>query len=371
MDSILNRYRNITVLVMVLAAQLFLLAYQVRSRQDVQTVRSWALSGFIPLSRMADAVRSNTFGVVSNYADLLRVKDENVQVKRALDQLKLENQFLRTELATAERGKALALFLQRTPNRIVAARVVGTVTGAKAVFVDRGTNDGVQKGMAVITPDGIVGKVSASYPSGSQVILITDASFAAGVISQKNRVHGALKGQGHSTCVIEYIQNEEKVDEGEWFFTSGDDRVFPKGLPVGQVKIARAGKMFFKEVFLIPSGLAQGLEDVLIVLEGVHQSIPDTLESAQPLHLLNPPPAEPKTERERVIRGAISTDADQVFDRYKRIGTVTGHSYGNGGVPNFNVNVDPGPVPAAKPASPAGAKPAVKPPDPADGKPAQ
>ena len=52
--------------------------------------------------------------------------------------------------------------------------------------------------MAVITPDGIVGKVVDAYPTASLVLLITDPTFAAGVISQKNRVHGTLKGQGHS-----------------------------------------------------------------------------------------------------------------------------------------------------------------------------
>ena len=85
------------------------------------------------------------------------------------------------------------------------------------------------RGMAVVTPDGIVGKVLDSYPTASQVLLITDPSFAAGVISQKNRVHGTIKGQGQSKCHVDYVQNEEKVDVGEMFYTSGDDRIFPEG----------------------------------------------------------------------------------------------------------------------------------------------
>ncbi len=76
----------------------------------------------------------------------------------------------------------------------------------------------------------------------AQVLLITDPTFAAGVISQKNRVHGTVKGRGEPTCIVDYVQNEEKVEAGEWFYTSGDDRVFPKGLPVGQVSVARHGK---------------------------------------------------------------------------------------------------------------------------------
>ena len=71
--------------------------------------------------------------------------------------------------------------------------------------------------------------------------------FAAGVISQKNRVPGQLKGQGNPNCLIDYVQNEEKVDVGEWFFTTGTERIFPKGLPAGQVTAVRNGKDF-KEI---------------------------------------------------------------------------------------------------------------------------
>ncbi len=97
--------------------------------------------------------------------------------------------------------------------------------------------------MAVITPDGIVGKVVNVYPTASMMLVITDPTFAAGVISQKNRVHGTLKGQGHSTVIVDYVQNEQTVEQGEWFYTSGDDRIFPKGLPAGQVAtVARPAK---------------------------------------------------------------------------------------------------------------------------------
>lgn len=362
MEMLLNRYRNITVLVVVLVAQLFLLAYQVKSQKDIRLIRVWAVTGVIPLAKVVDAVRANTVGLLDYYADLLKAHGENKRMSFELGKLKLENQFLRTELATAERAQALAIFQRRNPSRMVAARIIGTGTGggAKVVYVDRGSNDGVDKGDAVITPEGIVGKITASYPRAAQVILITDPSFAAGVISQKHRVHGTLKGQGHSTCQVEYIQNEEQVEVGEWFFTSGDDRVFPKGLPVGQIKIARSGKLFFKEVFLVPSGLQRGLEDVLIVLEGTHQDIPPITEIQQTLHLLPPPPPEPKSsiEADRVIRGVLSTDADHLLEKYRRIGAAQGHAYGSGGVPNFNANVDPPPPAAEKPPA---EKPAEKP----------
>ncbi len=354
MEFLLNRYRNVTVLVLALGAQLFLLAYQVKSREEVSPIRVWAVTGVMPLARLLDVIRAHTIGFVTGYAHLMRVSEQNKSLEETVARLKMENYHLRTELSTSERAKTLAMFAARTPSKTIAARVTGRgPDNSKTLFVDRGTTDGVQKNMAVVTPDGIVGRITAAYPDFSRVVLITDTNFRAGVISQKHRVHGTVKGQGHSVCTIDYIQNEEKVEPGEWFFTSGDDRMFPKGLPVGQVKAARPGKMFFQEVTLVASGLQVGLEEVLIVLDGVHQGIPsDEAVALNPKLLPSPPVEASETGTPQAIRGGVeATDADQILDRYRRIGSAQGHPFGAGGVPNFNIEPPPPPRPAPAPAS--------------------
>ncbi len=153
--------------------------------------------------------------------------------------------------------------------------MIGTGTGvnSRSVFVDRGSLSGVKAGMAVITADGLVGKVTAAYPASAQVLLVTDPNFAAGVLNAQSQAEGTLKGLSRTTCRVDYLQNEVKVEVGEWFYTSGEDRIFPRGLPVGQVQAVAVGQPF-KEVVLKPSGLARGLEEVLIVLAGVHEQIP-------------------------------------------------------------------------------------------------
>ncbi|MEZ5401555.1 MAG: rod shape-determining protein MreC [Bryobacteraceae bacterium] len=320
MESILNRYRNVTVLVIVLGAQLLLLAYQVKSRQEVPAIRGWAVAAYVPVAKVLEAVRANTIGLLDRYSDLLRAQDQNRQLSHELQRLTLENQFLKTELASADRAKALVIFRETSPHRLLAARVVGMVTGgAREVFIDRGSKDGVKKGMAVITPEGIAGKVTAAYPSGAQVLLLTDPTFRAGVISAKNRTRGLVKGQGHGTVLVEYIPNEFPVTVGEWFYTSGDDRIFPKGLPVGQVHVARPGKMFFQEVFVVPSGLKMGLEEVLVVLNGVHQEIPDQGEPSSEFSVLPPPPAEQTAvpADAPVTPAGFDTEADDVLSRYR------------------------------------------------------
>jgi rod shape-determining protein MreC len=354
MEALLSRYRNVTVLLLVIVAQLLLLAFQVKSNQDVRLIRIWSVTAITPLARILEGGRSNTFGFFKDYVFLRHVREENQALRTELGKLKLENQFLKSELEASERASALAAFQARSPSRTIAARVIATGTGAnsKAVFVDRGSNAGVLRGMAVITPDGIVGRVLAAYPTASQVLLITDPVFAAGVISQKNRIQGTVKGQGHGSVLVDYIQNEQPVEVGEWFYTSGDDRVFPKGLPVGQVKIVRPGKTF-KEILVMPSGVQGGLEEVLIVLEGVHQAIPEHQEAAPGIYIMPPPPADNETSSAGPPKG-IGTDADRLLERYKRIGEVQNHTFGEGGPgarpPNFNL--DPNQVPAPKRPSP-------------------
>jgi rod shape-determining protein MreC len=372
MEALLSRYRSLTVLLLVLFAELLLLAYQVKSQQDVRLIRVWAVTAITPLARVIETFRSNSVGLVRDYILLTDVKEENRKLKEELAQLKLETHHLRAELSTAERARALTAFQARTPSKTVAARVIGSGTGsnAKVVFVDRGSTEGVMRGMAVITPDGIVGKVQAAYPTASQVLLITDPVFAAGVISAKNRVHGTIKGQGYSSCIIDHVQNEEKVDIGEVFYTSGEDRVFPKGLPAGVVKAVRAGKPF-KEIHVSPVGMQHGIEEVLIVLQSVHGELPGPEQMSAPGTYLAPPPPSQSTGAETTaVPSSINTPADRLLDKYRRIGEAQGHKFGHGlpgsRPPDFALNPDkvkPIPQPSKPEATkPAAAKPqAIKP----------
>ncbi|HZT30704.1 MAG TPA: rod shape-determining protein MreC [Bryobacteraceae bacterium] len=355
MESLLNRYRNITVLLLVIFAQLVLVAVQVKNDQDVRMIRVWSVTAVTPLARALEGVRSGTVGVVENYVLLKNADAENRRLKSQLDQLKMENQFLRQQLATADRAKALSLFQTRTPSKTLAARVIATGAGAgtnsKVVFVDTGSTAGVQKGMGVVTPDGIVGKVIASYPTASMVMLATDPDFAAGVVSQKHQVKGVLKGQGYAECKVDFVPNEEKVDVGEVFYTSGDDRIFPKGFPAAIVRVVRPGSEF-KEILVDPIGLEHGAEEVLILLEGVSQAIPEVQAAGGPVYLAPPPPGEPvAAPAEPGSTAASGTEADRLLERYRQIGAAQGHKFGEGlpgsKPPDFNLKVPPAGAPGA------------------------
>jgi rod shape-determining protein MreC len=367
MESFLNRYRSITILLLVILAQLILVAVQVKNDRDVRMIRIWTVTAVTPVARLVEALRGGSTGILHNYVLLHDTHQENLRLQADVDRLKLENIYLKNELNTADRAKALAVFQSHTPSKTVAATVIGIGAGtnSKVVFVDRGTVSGVERGMAVVTPDGIVGKVISAYPTASAVLLITDPDFAAGVISQKGQWRGTLKGQGTPICRVDYVPFEEKVQPGEWLYTSGDDRIFPRGFPVGVVKAVRSAQPF-KEVLVDPSGMARGLEDVLILVGGVHQAIPDVPPANQPVFIGTPPPADavkPADISANAPPGApAGTEADKLRTQYKDIGDAQGHKFGEGTpgskAPDFNLKL-PGPVGA--PAAPPPSKPALPP----------
>ena len=342
MEFFLNRYRNLSVLVAAILAQLVLLAYQHKTNGDVRLIRVWAVGAVTPLARVIETGRSGTSHFFSDYFVLLDVREENKRIKAELDRIKIDNQYLRAELSTADRARSLAIFQTRSPSKMGAAHIIGDTAapGSKVVWIDRGSGNGIEPGMAVITPDGIVGKVTKVFPTASFVLLVTDQTFAAGVMSQTNRVHGTLKGQDYAgTAKVEHVQNEQKIDQGEWFYTSGDDRIFPKGLPVGEVTTVHQGKTE-KEIYISLSGFKNGLEEVLIIIEGVHAPIPDAPVTNQTVHLLAPPPSDAGAAAlaQPLQTGPVSTEADRTKEQYRKLGEQEKHVYGErgNGAPNYN-----------------------------------
>jgi rod shape-determining protein MreC len=379
MESFVNRYRNLTILLLVIFAQFLLLALQVKNDQDVRIIRVWTVTAVTPFARVVELLRGGSVGFFRNYI-LLRDEDaENRRLREQVGHLKLENIFLKNEVNTAERAKALGVFQARVPSKTLAATVIGAGAGsnAKVVYVDAGSTRGVERGMAVVTPDGIVGKVIAAYPTASEILLATDTDFAAGVVSQDGAVRGTLKGQGTPLLKVDYVPIQEKVQVGQWFYTSGDDRIFPRGFPVGVVRSVRDAQPF-KEILLDPAGLQHGLEDVLIITQGVHQDIPPTPVADQPVYIAPSPPDESKPASPAAAGAAPAsppiTEADKLRLEYQASGDAQGHKFGSGAYsePNFSgigttLPQKPAPAAAAPAALPAAAAPAAASPKPATG----
>lgn len=356
MESFLARFRHITVLLLLLMAQLLLLAYQVKTNQEVRLIRIWAVTAVTPLARAVESISTYWSNVITTLLRQREVLGENERLKAELSKLRIENQYLQGELATADRAKALLAFAQTIPSKTTAARIIGSGTGsnARVVYLDRGSTDGIQRNMAVITASGIVGKVSSAYPTASLVTLVTQQGSVAGVVSQVSRVQGILRGTGSDICNLEYVRNPFALQDKEWIYTSGEDRVFPKGFPVGQVRITRKSNTEFE--FKVQPVALDHLEEVLIVTEGIHGKIPDPAPPpAQDFTVLPPPPAAPNETPAAATGGLGATDADRLRERYRKLGESQNHSFGGspGRAPDFNKEPPKPPAPGGAQGGPS------------------
>src|ERR1700685_1555951 len=102
MEFFLNRYRNLSVLLVAILAQLALLAYQVKTSQDVRLIRVWALGAVTPLARVLGGGRSGASHFFHDYFLLLGVREENRKMRTELEQAELDNQYLRALLSSAD-----------------------------------------------------------------------------------------------------------------------------------------------------------------------------------------------------------------------------------------------------------------------------
>jgi rod shape-determining protein MreC len=358
MESVIYRYRNIIVLLIVIFAQLVLLAWQIRNDSDVPMVRVWAVTAVTPVASTIEGFRNGTTGFLSNYFELRNAREQSGRLRSEVDRLKLENQLLKNELSSAQRAELLAGFQAHNPSKMIGARVIGATpgVGTKSVLIDRGQQSGVRRGMAVVTPDGIVGNVITVFPFASQVRTVTDPGFAAGVESQKNHVHGVLKGLGTNSARVDYIPTGQKVEVGELLYTSGEDRVFPKGLLAGKVTSVREGSNF-QDITVEPSGTQAAPEEVLVIVDPVHQPVPETPAAESPEFLA----PDVSSSDAPTQSGTGLTAADKLRDQYMKIGDAQKHVFGEGGPgtppPNFNLKV-PG---VNAPAAPTGQTAAVTP----------
>src|SRR5262249_1960658 len=116
MEFLLNRYRNLTVLLVAILAQLVLLAYQVKGNGEVRLIRVGGVPAVTPMARLIEGGRSSVSHFFSDYFVLLDVREENKKLKRDLERTEMDNQYLRTELETADRARALSIFQSHSPS---------------------------------------------------------------------------------------------------------------------------------------------------------------------------------------------------------------------------------------------------------------
>ncbi|HLW84907.1 MAG TPA: rod shape-determining protein MreC [Candidatus Sulfotelmatobacter sp.] len=272
MESILGRYRNLVILVGVLFLQILGLAVQVKRSSDTENtrlIRVWAVDMVTPFERVLIWAQNGTGGLWHNYIYLRGVRAENRQLKDQIEQLRLEQVRLNEDAVQAHRLQALLAFKEQFISKTVAAQVIGSsgTDTSRILYIDKGDKDHLKRDMAVITSDGVVGKVLQVFPSVSQVLLINDQSSGVGTILEKSRLQGFLKGAANGEVALEGVMSDEQVAPGEKALTSGGDQIFPKGLLIGTVTNVATGKDLFLNIAIKPAVNLSKLEEVLVVVE--------------------------------------------------------------------------------------------------------
>ena len=280
MRAFVERRRHLSLLVAVLLGQLFFLAYQIKGANDVRLIRLWAFAVIAPVEKAAVGLLDGIGSVWDNYVALYGAREESQRLEAELAQARLRLQELEARAAEADELAALLELKQAHPHApFVAAQVIGSSPAATTltVLLNRGSDAGLRPNMVVLTPDGVVGKVIAAYPGAAEVLLITDRKSGVGTMVADSHLLGVLKGTGGFFCRLEYVSNEETVAVGAELVTSGQDQVFPKGLPVGRIVSARPGE-FFQEITVEPAARLTRLQHVL-VLAGPAETLNVTAEA--------------------------------------------------------------------------------------------
>ncbi len=269
MENLLTRHRSLSVLAAVLFVQIFGLAVQVKRSNDVEQtrlIRIWSVATITPVERVIVHAQGGVYGIWHNYLYLRGVRQENRDLKQEIERLRLEQVRLNEDASQARRLQALLGFKEKFIIQTLPAQVVGSSGSeqSRSVYLDKGENDGLKKDMAVITADGVVGKILQVYPRTAQVLLINDQTSGLGAIVERLRLQGIVKGSPAGETMLEKIMPDEDVQPGDRMITTGGDGIFPKGLPVGQVvKVTRADP--FLQIRLHPAADLNRLEEVLVI----------------------------------------------------------------------------------------------------------
>ena len=207
-------------------------------------------------------------GLRENYDTLAGFRAENERLRQRIQNLEIERQKLLEAQASNNRLKQLLdLRSQLSGTPITASIIANSATSwFKSCVLDKGISDGVRKGMAVVTPLGVVGQVVAVTARTAKILLLTDANSGIDVLVQRTRSRGIVSGSLENGVLLKYVKRSEDIQEGDRLITSGTDGVFPKGMMVGTViKVSKQHIGLFQSIEVLPAVQSARVEEVLVV----------------------------------------------------------------------------------------------------------
>ncbi len=271
--SSLKRYRDIVIVVVLLAVPFFFLRANMKKPESLNSVDRAILRVSAPIEFGAASLARGTSNVLSSYFYLVDVKADNERL--AYDNARLREQVHRLEQKEVENRDLRRLLQLREATRgdTVSAQVTGKdfteFFRVTRVVLDRGSRN-IRPHMPVVSPDGVVGSVLHVAGDAVDVQLSVDAAFGIDVEDQRTHARGFVRGTGDPTryaCKVEMVDSRDEVERDDLLVTSGKGKWFPKGVPVARVtKVTKRELGRDQEVEAAPTVDFSRLEHVLILV---------------------------------------------------------------------------------------------------------
>jgi rod shape-determining protein MreC len=257
-------------LLVVVLGQIILISAQVQTSSGVKVLHAVTFGIFSEVQLGAARVFGGVRAVWDGYFALRGTHQENEQLKQQVAELELR---LQQQQALARRGAELQQVLDlraTTSLKTLAADVIaGDSTGVfRIVTIDRGSQHGVRQDMAVIAPQGIVGRV-IDQPSmfAAKVQLLLDRNAGAGAMVERSGAGGVVVGHGDTPLHMEWVSNLADVKVQDLVVSSGIDGIYPRGFVIGHVQAVKNGAGLYKEIAIQPVVDFTALQTVLVVLD--------------------------------------------------------------------------------------------------------
>jgi rod shape-determining protein MreC len=276
-----QKVREVVIVTTCFVLSLFLLRQSVRSPEYLSPLDRGVLTLVTPIQSAFATLARSIGHVAGRYVDLVHVRAQNGQLRN-------ENEHLRAELLEARRGAAESVRFQRLlglRNAVAAETLVARVIAIDVspyfrvarIQLDRGENL-VQRGMPIITPDGVVGRINRVSGETSDIMLSVDPRSAIDIVLPRTGGRGILKGKPGENgyrCAIEYLMQGDQAKEGDLAVTSGLGG-FPRDLPVGRIsKIVKNSAGLAQEIEITPDVDFARLSEVLVVVAPAPPPDPD------------------------------------------------------------------------------------------------
>jgi rod shape-determining protein MreC len=281
--SFVRRHREPLLVCVILAHALGMFLGSGNRVREPNIVDRIALAVTAPVQRAVVATVDGSVNAWQQYVSLRSVRRENTHLLEENSQLRAEVVGLAEARAENDRLRRMVHYDETSPGPKVVARVLGINPDPNRLTlrIDRGEGDGVRRGQAVVTPDGVVGQVLRATASAADVLVVFDPNCRLGGRIQRTRARVGIAGAGDDQALkLEYLLRTEALEEGDLVVTSGTDGVYPPGLVIGRVTgVQRQTSGMFLNAGILPAVNFAKVEEVLVLAPQPAAAFPTRTES--------------------------------------------------------------------------------------------